>query len=118
LTTIFSKCWFDDFEVSTPDVALEVFKLPDLTPVLTDNLVFCTPSADYELNPGDYHVKGTATATGDVREINMTIKEGTLTTVDLNFAPPTPPIGFLIGLTPILFGLGVIIAYTKREGVK
>jgi hypothetical protein len=69
-----------------PDVKLEVLSLPDLTPILTDNLTFCTPSPDYELDPGNYRVRGTATATGAVREKDVTITEGMVTAVDLDFA--------------------------------
>jgi hypothetical protein len=105
-------------EVPPADVKLEVFHLPEMTPVLTDNLTFCTPSPDYALDAGNYRVRGTATATGAVREVDVTIKEGTLTPVDLSFAPPKPPIPNWLVFPAGFIIAGAIIYLGTKEGVK
>ena len=67
-------------------VSIQIFTLPDLTPVTTDSLDICTPKT-YTLNVGSYRVIGTFSETGETQQADFTITAGVTTPVTLNFVP-------------------------------
>ena len=97
------------------EVTLEVLTLPDLTPVFTDSIAICT-TYPYQLDPGDYRVRGTYLATGEVLEADVTISEGVTTPVDLTFAPP--PVTYTLTIATTVGGttLPAPGTYTYVEG--
>lgn len=70
-------------------VAIQIFTLPDLTPIYSDTVDICTPRT-YELNVGSYRVIGTYQETGEKKQADFTILEAQTTSVDLTFQPVAP----------------------------
>ena len=69
------------------DVTLEIINLSTGQSVSISSLTICQAQT-YELDIGNYHLKATYLATGEIKESNITIVEGENPPLDLTFAAP------------------------------